>query len=91
MDKFGIFKLLNSFFSFYGQKSQNQQENAFEQSEKNSDLFSNLVNNLVNKSSNTRPQPDTNTQHAQKPLQTDMLKTMSSHEEFIKRVKQKNT
>lgn len=103
MDKFGIFKLLNSFFNFLGQK---QSASATDFNAKNSgetntsngntnggDIVSNLLKSLS--ANNAQNQQHENNEHkkekiATRPLQADMLKTMNSHEEFIRRVKQKN-
>ncbi|MBO5714385.1 MAG: hypothetical protein J6R83_03060 [Clostridia bacterium] len=64
----------------------------------------NLIGSLLNKFSaqnpDTSPQKEVSNQQptnqtqptfvTQKPLQADMLNTMASHDNFIKRVKQKN-
>ena len=95
MDKFGIFKLLNSFFNFYGQKPpENQTENS-DNGTQSSSVFSELLksfsNNSATNTSNPAPtKPEQKTPPAFMPLQANMLKTMTSHDEFIKRVKQKN-
>ena len=93
MDKFGIFKLLNSFFNYYGQKTQDSTNQKQDSNEQNSNLFSGLVNAL---NKNNLAEPSSMDKNATKnstpphPLQMDMLNTMNSHDAFIKRVKQKN-
>ena len=95
MDKFGIFKLLNSFFNFYGQKPpENQTENSDNGGQSFfavSNLLKSLNNNSGTNNFNPSPtKPEQKSPPAFMPLQANMLKTMSSHDEFIKRVKQKN-
>lgn len=76
MDKFGIFKLLNSFFDFY----KNNKDNFF---------TTNKPENDANTVKTHEPLPAKNTSNFL-PLQTSMLKTIRSHEDFVKRVMQKN-
>ncbi len=95
MDKFGIFKLLNSFLNFNAQKETSSQPDTFNKNSDTTDLFSKLLSSL-NKNDGEKNAPikepaDKSTKKSSPPLQTNMLKTMTSHEEFIKRVKQKNT
>lgn len=102
MDKFGIFKLLNSFLSFYGQKSAPQQNSPEPEKNDGNNILNTLLKSL-NGNANAKVEPQNNaslpssakppspaTLHTQSPLQADMLKTMVSHEEFIRRVKEKN-
>ncbi|MBQ9756177.1 MAG: hypothetical protein IJV99_01095 [Clostridia bacterium] len=84
MDKFGIFKLLNSFFNYY---EQNKNQTATPQSENKFD-FSSLLSNVLPK--DTPQKPPTSSQKSFAPLQSSMLSTMNSHDQFIKRVKQNN-
>ena len=96
MDKFGIFKLLNSFFNFYEQnKSTSPQEKSQTQKE-----VSEFLNALCSKNTKNLPLKDqtqtkqNNTAKSDQPfsppLQSAMLATMYSHEQFVKRVKEKN-
>jgi hypothetical protein len=91
MDKFGIFKLLNSFLNFLGQKQSSSTPDFSTQN--TSDVVSNLLKSLgTNNSQNQQPATNENKMEKStaRPLQADMLKTMNSHDEFIRRVKQKN-
>lgn len=90
MDKFGILKLLNSFFDFYRQKSSDLNSKEQKQDGQNADLFSNLLNNLSQKKEVPQNKQETNVSTAPHPLQADMLNTINSHDAFINRVKQKN-
>lgn len=92
MDKFGIFKLLNSFFNFY---EQNKPQSS------NSNNTNNILSNLLSSiNSQTPPQKSDATQNQTKPeksakvlppLQNSMLGVINSHDELVKRVKQKNS
>ena len=91
MDKFGIFKLLNSFLS---QNQQNSSKNNSSDDQKTGleNLLSAFQNNFSKQpesSNKTMPTPNVN-QKVSPPLQSAMLNTMSSHDAFIKRVKQKS-
>ena len=93
MDKFGIFKLLNSFFNFYNQSSATKQQQESASNPSLTDFISSFLNNNA---SNVKNQPAPNqlvkNQPAQKappPLQSSMLGVMNSHDQFIKRVKEK--
>lgn len=86
MDKFGVFNLLNSLFALNGKNSAttNQNQQSFN--------LDKLLNSLLpkkeqNSSQETTKQPEIK-QFA--PLQASMLATMHSHEQFVKRVKEKN-
>ncbi len=76
MDKFGIFKLLNSFFDFY----KNNKDDFFtaDKSEKGGCAEKKESSFEENKKLNFIP------------LQSSMLKTMNSHEDFVKRVMREN-
>lgn len=86
MDKFGIFKLLNSFFNFYEQNkpsdgaSKNNSENSLGK------LFSSFPPTAA-------PTPPQNSQSSAEkratlpPLQASMLDVMNSHDRFINRVR----
>ena len=84
MDKFGIFNLLNSFFSF--NKSENGQSG--NSSAPSSELLGNLLNSL-----SSNKQAENNNQKATlsppMPLQNSMLSTINSHDAIVKRVKEK--
>ncbi len=84
MDKFGIFNLLNSFFSF--NKTENGQTN--DNSTQSADLLSNILSTFSNnKSSENKPEK---TQVSPPlPLQNSMLSTINSHDAIVKRVKEK--
>jgi hypothetical protein len=86
MDKFGIFNLLNSFFSLNRQKSQST-DNENNKTSLDS-ILSTLTNSLKNNTPNKEEPPKKQAPFA--PLQSSMLSTMSSHDQFIKRVKEKN-
>lgn len=79
MDKFGIFKLLNSFFSFY---SNAQKENSNSDKKEELTPLTNILSSLEKKNSPPIEKPVTPA-----PLQAQMLSTMRSHDEFVKRVK----
>ena len=87
MDKFGIFKILNSFFNFYEQNKNASQENQ-------PNMFNSLLSSLTNpKDQNTQPQvqkKQENSPSPAHPLQSSMLSVMNSHDQFVKRVKEKN-
>ena len=74
MDKFGIFKLLNTLFTPSGENS--NQQNAV------GDALNSLLNS-VNTPKKEQPLPKQST-----PLQSSMLSTMRSHDAFVKRVQQ---
>ena len=78
MDKFGIFKLLNSFYDFYSKsKGDNSLSPPIEKAEK--------MENMGGFSSkdNTLPIPPQKVA----PLQNSMLSTMKNHDEILRRVK----
>ncbi len=94
MDKFGIFNLLNSFFPLTNQKNQ---ESTAENSA--SSFASNLVSSLgktlfSQTSAPQKNQPNTEKENPNQlpplPLQQNMLLTINSHDEFVKRVKEKH-
>ncbi len=98
MDKFGIFKLLNSFLNLSSPQNGQPNDGVDANSSTNSDLISSLLSSLnsdVKPNSNPKRQP-TNAHNgeqvakpANKPLQRQMLLTINSHDEFVKRVKGK--
>ena len=98
MDKFGIFKLLNNFFtSFDGTNNQTNFNGG-------ADVISSLLKNITNNNSPTQEKKDgsssstpnaqpasKNQPQTQRPLQAQMISTIHSHEQFVKRVKEKNS
>ena len=93
MDKFGIFKLLNSFFTMNGQ-SNNENSAESEQNSTSLNGFLNAINNglsaLKTNNAPAQPIPTKPTRAVQPPLQSSMLSTMSNHDQLIKRIKEKN-
>ena len=98
MDKFGIFNLLNSFFPL---NSQNSEQSPTGTSTKG--LANNLLSSLgrtlfsqvgTNPNSEQNDQPNTKNQPQKQavplPLQKNMILTINSHDEFVKRVKEKH-
>ena len=84
MDKFGIFKLLNSFFNFYEQNKSDSPSEAGDTSPINlANLFGEKPQNAAQKPTPQRTAPP--------PLQSSMLSTINSHDELVKRVKSKNS
>lgn len=80
MDKFGIFNLLNSFFSFVGTpKDDNTQSGS-------SDLVKNLLSSLGNKTPEKKEENHKKSTQPPRPLQVNMLSTINSHDALIKRV-----
>ena len=92
MDKFGIFKLLNSFLT--ASNKQNDQENG--QTSNSSADFINAISSVLQSNSGnatkSNPTPDLGNlpEKISPPLQSSMLYTMRSHDAFVKRVKDKN-
>ena len=86
MDKFGIFNLFNSFFSGGGQK----EGQSFIKSDSSADLLGNIVSALS--APKKEPPAPAQTQNVKvfAPLQSSMLKTMTMHDDIVKRVKGKN-
>ncbi len=79
MDKFGIFKLLNSFLDFYG-------KNSNESSSPLSSLFKGFSPPKERENAPSTPQNDLKQKKESAPLQQQMLSTMRSHDEVVKRV-----
>ena len=88
MDKFGIFKLLNSFFSLSGQNGGQSSEQS-QTDNINFDALLNAVKSGQEKNANQRS-AEKITVAPHPPLQSGMLNTMTAHDAFIKRVKEKN-
>ncbi len=104
MDKFGIFKLLNSFLNFYGQSKGNDSQQKSNENINFSDLLKglNLGNSATNptangkdnggqQNANQKPAVNSTRERNAPPLQSSMLYTLNSHDQFVKRVKEKNT
>ena len=88
MDKFGIFNLLNSFFSLNSQNApQKSNESATSAFDK---ILSSLANSVPKKDNALNNKSAEQSKKTFAPLQSAMLSTMQSHDEFLKRVKQKN-
>ncbi len=91
MDKFGIFNLLNSFLNLSSNTSSAQGENKDEQSSAPKDLLSGLFSGLKNNSSEptTKTSPSNEQGARATPLQRQMLSTIATHDQIIKRVNNK--
>lgn len=93
MDKFGIFKLITSLFDFYKQNKTendsdsdiNSKESSFETPKKQNEQT--IPNSKKETSPNdSRKLPN----YAAVPLKSQMIKTITSHDELVKRVNAKN-
>ncbi len=83
MDKFGIFNLLNSFFSL-GKTENGQTENNSPQS---AELLSNFLSSFAgNKKVDNDNKKDCLAPPL--PLQNSMISTINSHDQIVKRVKE---
>ena len=74
VDKFGIFKLINSFYNFY---------------QENKDSFPKPTPQdkpPAKPDNHTTKTPETATKKPFNPLQSSMINTMNSHDNFVKRV-----
>ncbi len=80
MDKFGIFNLLNSFFSLVGTQKDDNSQSA------TGDLVKNLLSSLKNKAPENKQESIKKSTQPPHPLQENMLSTISSHDALIKRV-----
>jgi hypothetical protein len=92
MDKFGIFKLLNSFFDFYKQNSAKVDGSLDENSASNPTNFS--LENLGKAFSfpnQKKEEKEKTKEKAFRPLQSEMLKTISNHQKIEQRVKKEPT
>ncbi len=97
MDKFGIFNLLNSFLNFSNSTGTEKETSPTPQNAQKSGNILSTLTELLNKnalgnSSQNTPAPAKNIQAETPPLplQSQMISTMNSHDDFIKRVKDKN-
>ena len=87
MDKFGIFNLLNSFFPLANQKNESTSNNNNFSSELLSGLLSSFKkDSSLNIANQTKKEKSLN--NAPHPLQEQMLSTINSHDQIVKRVKQ---
>lgn len=83
MDKFGIFKLLNSFCDYYD-KTVKSKKTDFKETQSDSDKNTPAKNLEIKRENTSIPPPV--------PLQDKMLDTIRRHDEIIKRVNsQKNS
>jgi hypothetical protein len=93
MDKFGIFNLLGSLLN---QNSTQNQQNVGNSNNQKTDLLSSLSSLFSNKlAENSTTTPETKKEvrpifSSPPPLQYKMIHTMTSHDEFVKRVKKNN-
>ena len=83
MDKFGIFNLLNSFFSFNKAESGQSENNANQPA----DLLGNLLSTFSNNKSSEN-KPEKTPLSSPMPLQNSMLSTINSHDQIVKRVRE---
>ena len=95
MDKFGFFKLLNSFLPSIEPKSDADKVKNDGNGDVKNDALSSFINSLseqnFNKNNQSSEQQKSQKEPApQKPLQASMLNVMNSHDDFIKRVKSRN-
>ena len=82
MDKFGIFKLLNSFYDYYEKNKSAQKDNPRPQENAKNDAFGGFAG--------TPKQKKATPQQPTAPLQNTMIATMTSHDDFVKRVLKNN-
>lgn len=102
MDKFGIFNLLNSFLGFANEKKESENgvsprgDSGFSGSSgfsgaENSVNARTFKNGEVNASRKNGQSADSAAEKSEfLPLQQGMLSVMRSHDEFVKRVREKN-
>ena len=93
MDKFGIFNLLSTLLN---QNSAQNQQNVGNSNNQKTDFLSSLSSIFSNKATE-KPATSQETKKedkpifsSQPPLQSKMIYTMTSHDEFVKRVKKNN-
>ncbi len=91
MDKFGIFNLLNSFLNPSATNSDVANEQDKKENSTAPDLLNGLLNGLKNNSSSTPEQVKPIENNKIQPLQSQMLSTIKSHDQIIKRVQEHNT
>ena len=92
MDKFGIFKFISSLLEFY---KNNPPENKENSTLSNGENFLSSLLKPKNEETSKESQPKTIKPQQKQPglsflpLQEGMLKTMTSHDDFVKRVRDK--
>ena len=88
MDKFNIFGLLNNLFSLYKESlSKKDTESTTDYAFTENSFSQPPV--LANSNKNPSPAPNPSPVY-DRPLQAGMLSTLKTHDEFVKRVYQKN-
>ena len=85
MDNFGIFKLLSSFYDFLGKSDTKNFAEGFS----DRPIFETIKNAQRSPQASPTPSP-AEVRATLPPLKISMLSTMSSHDAFVKRVKEKN-
>ena len=99
MDKFGIFNLLNSFLNLNSSSNTEKAQSSPTENQTGQGLLDNILS-IFNQKNSNKPQADDSsakskstsnsiTQNQALPLQHGMLKTITTHDEFVKRVKNK--
>ena len=87
MDKFGIFNLLNSFFTPAKPQTQQSDTNFTAPTNNANDFLSGLLNSLSSSNNDKNQQlPPQNKAPSHPPLQSGMINVMNNHDAFIKRV-----
>ena len=88
MDKFGIFNILSSLIN----QNTSSAPTSSSQKVENKDALSSLISSLLknNSSPNANQNPTQNLPKSHAPLNKSMLSTMSNHDQFIKRVKERS-
>lgn len=101
MDKFGVFRLLNSFLDFYSKSKSSENFSAEDnKNRKNADL-SGVISSLFGGSSSAKngathnpvsasAQKNGEVKNVKVPLQNSMLSVMRSHDSAVKRIREKN-
>ena len=89
MDKFGIFNLLNSFFNFNSENNENNLSSSdLKKDDKKDDFSVDSFISAIKDNGFATKKEDVPINFT--PLQNNMISTMKSHDEFIRRVKEKN-
>ena len=86
MDKFGIFKLLNSFLS----KNSQSETKDTSSSDNIADTIGSIFSSLSSQQNNVQTTQKETPALKNPPLQSSMLSTLNNHDAFIKRVKERN-
>ena len=92
MDKFGIFNLLNSFFTPNKPSDTPTGSNSTTQNDSANSFLNGLLNSFSKPDGdkNQSPQPQ-NKKIIHPPLQSGMISIMNNHDQFIKRVKERSS